>query len=153
MVVVDKDINIISILLFLLYFWSNKCSLGEHKRLVLICSYGCYRSLLSTQMDRNMCLDRHTFRCSCTWGHTHLKALHKHVQTDYMIERMLDVENKSQQQKIRFFRKWLQWQTHSLFWHLFPVYPSGQEHTLFLMHWPLFLHGGLHRATKKMTHK
>jgi hypothetical protein len=29
-----------------------------------------------------------------------------------------------------------------LVWHLFPVYPPGQLHTLFLMHRPPFLQGG-----------
>lgn len=35
---------------------------------------------------------------------------------------------------------------HQLFSHLLPVYPCTQEHTLFLMHWPPFLQGGLHTA-------
>lgn len=35
---------------------------------------------------------------------------------------------------------------HKLFSHLLPVYPCTQEHTLFLMHCPPFLQGGLHTA-------
>lgn len=37
-----------------------------------------------------------------------------------------------------------------LFWHLFPVYPPRQAHTLFLIQWPPFLQGGW--QTAKRTH-